>query len=296
MPRCPASRRASRLSWRMTVSRSMPGRGRAARRRASGSSGPSAINPALGWSCRLRRRGFDLYCLVHPENCKTRVSNTIVDPCWHRIPVTSAISHRALFQRFWCNALAGADGSLRLAQICGSGIHLKPSLNRHGSTWALLGPRELDGPLMSKLLSPGQCRFAIQFCAATAVAALLSGCSARFQPVQRCFRQSVRDGLDREAAQGLDAEPPGRHRTHAPGRGHGTAAARSVDRECRACIGPPSWCRAKPRGRSARRIPCPTPRSAVGQGRAEPRSRSRKATPPRCCRSAMVCRRTSFSR
>ena len=31
---------------------------------------------------------------------------------------------------------------------------------------------------MSKLLSPDQCRFAIQFCAATAVAALLSGCSA----------------------------------------------------------------------------------------------------------------------
>ena len=31
---------------------------------------------------------------------------------------------------------------------------------------------------MSKLLSPSQCRFAIQFCAATAVAALLSGCSA----------------------------------------------------------------------------------------------------------------------
>ncbi len=31
---------------------------------------------------------------------------------------------------------------------------------------------------MSKLLSPGQCRFAIQLCAASAVAALLSGCSA----------------------------------------------------------------------------------------------------------------------
>ena len=41
-----------------------------------------------------------------------------------------------------------------------------------------IGPRELDGPLMSKLLSPGQCRFAIQLCAASAVAALLSGCSA----------------------------------------------------------------------------------------------------------------------
>ena len=63
-------------------------------------------------------------------------------------------------------------------RISGNEIHLKPSLNRRGFTWTLLGPRELDGPLMSKLLSPGQCRFAIQLCAASAVAALLSGCSA----------------------------------------------------------------------------------------------------------------------
>ncbi len=77
---------------------------------------------------------------------------------------------------------------------------------------------------MSKLLSPGQCRFAIQFCAASAVAALLSGCSADSNRFNDAFGNPFATGST-EKPHKVATEPPRRHRPNARRRGHGLAAA-----------------------------------------------------------------------
>ena len=89
---------------------------------------------------------------------------------------------------------------------------------------------------MSKLLSPGQCRFAIQLCAASAVAALLSGCSADSTRFNDAFGNPFATGSTEKASQGLYLEPSGRARgrtppvvaTALPPRASSTASAASM--------------------------------------------------------------------
>ncbi len=68
---------------------------------------------------------------------------------------------------------------------------------------------------MSKLLSPGQCRFAIQFCAASAVAALLSGCSADSNRFNDAFGNPFATGSTEKPHKVATSHPVGTGRTPA---------------------------------------------------------------------------------